>query len=81
MPSQKLRPGHPEYERIRHELKRREPDIEEVRADMLRKLAAIQRATTRERGEAWAGALMNRTLPGGSGVPALEHAGDPVDRE
>ena len=45
---QRLRPGHPEYERIRGELRRREPDIEEVRAEILRKVAAIEKAENRK---------------------------------
>lgn len=72
---QALRPGHPEYERIRNELKRQEPDIEEVRAEMLRKVAAIERAKTRARGAAWARALMTRG-PGQGSVLALDHAGN-----
>jgi hypothetical protein len=53
VPTQKLRPGHPEYERIRHELKRREPDIEEVRAEIMRKVEAIKRARERKWCEAF----------------------------
>ena len=43
-----LKPGHPQYERIRQELRRAEPDIEEVRAEILRKVAAMERAKARE---------------------------------
>lgn len=44
-------PGHPFYERVRHqvtlEIQANEPDIEEVRAEILRKVAAIERAKAR----------------------------------
>ena len=46
-----LKPGHPQYERIRQELLRDEPDIEDVRAEILRKVAAIKRAKARETGD------------------------------
>lgn len=63
IPRQELRPGHPEYERIRREVIGAEPDIEEVRAEILRKVAAIGRAKTRKRGEAWVRALLTRDDP------------------
>jgi hypothetical protein len=47
VPMQQLRPGHPEYERIRWELRAQEPDIEEVRAELLRKVDAMERAKRR----------------------------------
>lgn len=43
IPKQELRPGHPEYERIRREIFGRQPDIEDVRAEILRKVEAIER--------------------------------------
>lgn len=48
VPAQKLRPGHPEYERIRHEFRPHEPDIEHVRAEILCKLEAIRGARNRK---------------------------------
>ena len=49
----KLKPGHPIYDRLRREWERQralaEPDIEEVRAEILRKVAAMERAEERNR--------------------------------
>lgn len=55
--AQELRPGHPEYERIRHEIRGPERDIEEVRASILRKIEAIERAEQREWTANWMAAM------------------------
>ena len=50
-----LRPGHPVYEKIAQEALARaraaEPDIEDIRAEILRKVAAIERARERQAAE------------------------------
>jgi hypothetical protein len=46
--AENLKPGHPEYERIRRETRIKLPDIEEVRAEILRKVAAMERARQRK---------------------------------
>jgi hypothetical protein len=58
VPSQTLRPGHPEYERIRNEIRGREPDIEDVRAEILRRLAALDLARNRKNGTNSVGPLL-----------------------
>jgi hypothetical protein len=63
VPKQELRPGHPEYERIRHELRRALPDIEDVRAEIIARLDAMRRARTRGLAQAWVQALSRGAPP------------------